>query len=115
LGIDVQIDGVEPFEPVLKFLIAPNRDARSMVTLWITVMEAPSTRIEGATVEILDGYPAGTVCTTLAGLCLVPYVPAGEAYTLRVAKSGYQPATVRHEVVEGVVTSSLVTVTLARE
>ena len=115
LAVDVQIEGAEPPEPPLKFLVEPNRTARSLVTLWITVREQPNASIDGATVKILDGYRAGTECTTFLGVCLVPYVPAGDAPTLRVAKNGYQAVTVRHEIVETVVPVSYVTVTLLRE
>ena len=115
LAVDVQIDGMEPPELPLKFLVEPNRTARSMMTLWITVREQPDARIDGATVKVLDGYRAGTECTTFLGVCLVPYVPAGDTPTLHVAKNGYQAVTVRHEIVESVVPISYVTVTLLRE
>ena len=115
LAVNAQVDGAEPLEQPLKFLVEPNRTARSMVTLWITVREQPNASIDGATVKVLDGYRAGTECTTFLGVCLVTYVPAGDTPTLHVAKNGYQAATVRHEIAESVVPISYVTVTLARE
>jgi hypothetical protein len=115
LTIDVRVDGTESPELETKFLVDPNRNARSMPNLSITVQEGPVARVDGATVKMLDGYRAGTECTTFLGSCLVSFVPAGETYTLRISKSGYQVLTVRHEVVETTVPASYLTVILSRE
>jgi hypothetical protein len=83
-----------------RFLIGPGQAARQLHFFAPLVRERDnSTSISGALVEMLDGYRAGTTCTTTTGgTCTIDRVLTGETFTARISKEGYQPTTVSYRV-----------------
>lgn len=89
-GVDV---GHQP-----RFLIGPGQPARWMHVFTPIVRERESnTLIDGAVVQMLDGYRSGATCmTTSSGTCTIDRVLTGETFTARISKAGFQTVTISY-------------------
>ena len=92
LGIDV--------DHAPRFLIGPGQPARWMQFFAPTIRERESNSpIDGAVVQMLDGYRSGATCTTTSGgICTIDRVLTGETFSARISKAGFQTVTVSYRV-----------------
>ena len=85
-------DGLRTLVPE-RFVVAPGAPARKLGILMVIVRDSVGP-LAGATVSVVDGYRAGTTCTTaLLGSCTVDPVVTSETFSVRAVKTGYQTGT----------------------
>ena len=76
-----------------RFVVAPGTAARRLGTLMVIVRETAGP-VNGAVVDVLDGYRAGTSChTAVIGSCTIESIVTSETFTVRASKTGYQSGT----------------------
>ena len=76
-----------------RFVVAPGAPARRLGTLMVIVRDAGGP-LNGALVEVLEGYRAGASCSTaVVGACTIESVATSETFAVRATKTGYQTAT----------------------
>jgi hypothetical protein len=92
LVIDVRAGDARTLLPS-RFLVAPGAPARRLGTMMVIVRDQ-TTAISGAIVEVVDGYRAGTQCTTTSlGSCTIDPIVSSETFSVRAIKSGYKAGT----------------------
>jgi hypothetical protein len=84
-----------------RFLIGPGQPAR-WLHFFSAMVRASSTAgpvIDGALVELRDGYQAGQSCVTNQnGVCTIDRVLTGETFTARISRPGYVVKTFTYRV-----------------